>query len=91
MAMPLLVPQVQRKKDLEAKERKIRRALIEREVLVTCAHPFVCSLYTAFQVRLCDPRFIGSGVGALRGGGVGLIDPPGLGLVMRTTRARRNQ
>lgn len=42
--------QVQRKIDLEAKEKRIRRALIEKEVLVACAHPFVCSLYTAFQV-----------------------------------------
>ncbi|CAN0183047.1 unnamed protein product, partial [Ectocarpus sp. 13 AM-2016] len=41
--------QVQRKTDLEAKEKRIRRALIEKEVLVACAHPFVCSLYTAFQ------------------------------------------
>ncbi|CBN75159.1 protein kinase [Ectocarpus siliculosus] len=40
---------VQRKTDLEAKEKRIRRALIEKEVLVACAHPFVCSLYTAFQ------------------------------------------
>lgn len=43
--------QVQRKVDLETKEKRIRRALIEREVLVACAHPFVCNLYTAFQVR----------------------------------------
>lgn len=42
--------QVQRKTDLEAKEKRIRRALIEKEVLVACAHPFVCNLYTAFQV-----------------------------------------
>ncbi|CAN0200323.1 unnamed protein product, partial [Laminaria digitata] len=40
---------VQRKVDLEAKEKRIRRAMIEKEVLVACAHPFVCSLYTAFQ------------------------------------------
>eukprot|EP00903_Cladosiphon_okamuranus_P006960 g6774.t1 len=40
---------VQRKTDLEAKEKRIRRALIEKEVLVACAHPFVCNLYTAFQ------------------------------------------
>lgn len=45
--------QVQRKQDLQAKERRIRRALIEREVLITCAHPFVCNLYTAFQVSYC--------------------------------------
>ncbi|CAM9538087.1 unnamed protein product, partial [Discosporangium mesarthrocarpum] len=40
---------VQRKKDMLAKTRRIRRALLEREILVTCAHPFVCSLWVAFQ------------------------------------------
>jgi serine/threonine protein kinase len=40
---------VQRKDKLRVKQGRIRRALIEREVLVSCSHPFICSLYAAFQ------------------------------------------
>eukprot|EP00953_Heterococcus_sp_UTEX-ZZ885_P016855 9462-Heterococcus_DN1.PRE.2 len=40
---------VQRKDKLRVKQGRIRRALIEREALVSCSHPFICSLYAAFQ------------------------------------------
>lgn len=63
--------QVQRKVDLETKEKRIRRALIEREVLVACAHPFVCNLYTAFQVR----TYIG-GCQEASGRGLGCVSLP---------------